>query len=1391
MKNRILSMVLCVLMLASMLNIAVFAVDSDADISVVLVDNSGYGWDADVALDVYVNGEKNATINWTPYVAGDVDGDGTFASADATLLMRYLALWDNLGIDEDKFDDFADVYGDNKVNNKDATIMLRKQAGWEGVELDFAGLKDAEGNPISGAQAQAVTVPEFAHVEIKVVAPEEADLSAYAIEIQDAEGNTIQAATALTAEGAVYAGYPNGEHTDPTYVVMKDFADYFQATYHWNEGENPLTTKVGTTDEGVTYINQEAYQHPGAHLQTWQGDAWADFDVAAWAEDNDIDLSANVYKYVIIKAAHAGNDAKGSVDFSIFPGTEAAVDALTDLIPEVGEIIDPANGIYHGECSSTVTATIDYTYHYYTFDMSDISLWKGDILSLRIDSYDNVTAVTGDNCYIAEVIFSKDGTYAETADPAFPSAPSFDEPAWEGEGTEESPYLIGTADDLLAIGLSTYLGDATYEGVYFKQTATIDLEGKDYQSILNFKGTYDGDGYTICNLDQYRALGYSWPNTARGAGLFGSTDGATLKNIVVRNAVVTTVSAGGGVAAIAGNIKNTTVENCHVYGTTINGVLGEGASGTAVLVGKMSGTSTISQCSVVNSVVNGHAKSWYAGVGGLVGSTSNGAEVDCSIENSYVKDTTVTNNWDEEGMNGLLVGKLDWSDHSNVTNCWATGTVNAANQTANGLVGAGVGSGIRFEGLFNLGAAINGLENSNRVIGKDGDEWTSPIKSNLYALESATVNGKTAAEMFPGPLAGVNCTADQKHGATITADAAVLAETYTAAGWSEDVWAFDGENYPTLKSEEIIKLWAPSKVVFTDLTDYIAADEEGEPMITENTIVTKNDEGVTEITIGYTENNEFWAGDPNVTFDIAAFAADNDLDLAADAYRYIIVKVATVRPQAGKRAATELGIYPTTSETALAGVIVQKVIGSDDHYDYHVYDMVGEDLIDDGNGWTGAIETVRVDPFDNETAFAGMTAYIQEIIFSKDGSYNESADPAYPICAATFEGEGTEEVPYLIADAEDLVALSHMTRIEGNNYAGKYFLQTTDIDMADVKGYVSIGTFSGIYDGAGYTISNLTQNTSDDGVWPNFGGGSGLFGSVENGTIKNLTIDNFQIKGATMGGSAAILVTKTNNVQITNCHVINSTLTTNAGGNGANGSAALVAYLSGESTVDQCSVVDTTVNASANGWMKGTGVLVGKTGQGSGQRNTIKNCYVKNGTLNNTADSDEGFNGLIVGLLDWGDAPVVNNCWATGTVNGNTTAGNGLLGAVIGGGPNVAGIFNLGAAISGGNHTNRVVGKHGDEWSSCALVNVYALDSATTNGKTSAENYPGPLEGVNCTSTTKEGDTIDAAAAVLADTYTAAGWSTDVWSFDGTNYPELIVKLPAADENETPEAPIE
>ena len=106
---------------------------------------------------------------------------------------------------------------------------------------------------------------------------------------------------------------------------------------------------------------------------------------------------------------------------------------------------------------------------------------------------------------------------------------------WQGEGTQESPYIIKTAGDLVTVS-SFFSGSSgtAVEGIsyHFSLQADIDLAGRTWQPIglgVVFRGVFDGNNHTISGLTCSLQEPFSY------AGLFARTDGAVIKNLILED----------------------------------------------------------------------------------------------------------------------------------------------------------------------------------------------------------------------------------------------------------------------------------------------------------------------------------------------------------------------------------------------------------------------------------------------------------------------------------------------------------------------------------------------------------------------------------------------------------------------------------------------------------------------------------------------------------------------------------------------------------------------------------------------------------------------------------------------------------------------------------------
>lgn len=278
-----------------------------------------------------------------------------------------------------------------------------------------------------------------------------------------------------------------------------------------------------------------------------------------------------------------------------------------------------------------------------------------------------------------------------------------------GSGTESSPYLIYTAEQLAYLASSVNSGN-TYYGKYFKLMSSIDLAniewtpiGKGEQSTFSdgyngsrvFSGNFDGNRFTVLNLKVTA-------NTTSFNGLFGVTENATIKNLGVQGAVVG-----------SNNARNYRVKS-------------------GALIGLTEGTS-ISNCFVDNAEVLAYSSSNPSAAGGLIGIIYSS-----SIKNCYANATSISN-----GHAAGLVGGYYGSGVSIIDSCYANGTAtydssvycSSVSQCCAGIVAfVSSSNSLTIRNCF-FNGTINANSSTNSTIAPDGSR-----SNNYYNLVSGRVN---------------------------------------------------------------------------------------------------------------------------------------------------------------------------------------------------------------------------------------------------------------------------------------------------------------------------------------------------------------------------------------------------------------------------------------------------------------------------------------------------------------------------------------------------------------------------------------------------------------------------------------------------------------------------
>ncbi|WP_338397020.1 BspA family leucine-rich repeat surface protein [Persicobacter psychrovividus] len=212
------------------------------------------------------------------------------------------------------------------------------------------------------------------------------------------------------------------------------------------------------------------------------------------------------------------------------------------------------------------------------------------------------------------------------------------------------------------------------------------------------------------------------------------------------------------------------------------------------------------------------------------------------------------------------------------------------------------------------------------------------------------------------------------------------------------------------------------------------------------------------------------------------------------------------------------------------------------------------------------------------------------------------------------EGEGTSENPYVISNLAELRWLSEGIE-EGTSAADRWqgehnhYLLSADIDAFECKewnegkGFLPIGreglSFTGVFDGQNFKISYLRL---DDRYGINYG----LFGEIEDATVKNLAVDHYEVYAdKKVGLIASAIRSEIENVHVQGRYLAKETL------------GGVVGYLGDGSNISLCAATVEMI-----GVPKKVGGVVGEAVDGG----TIRLCQ--------SAGTIPGYN-YIGGLVGW------------------------------------------------------------------------------------------------------------------------------------------------------------
>ena len=413
-------------------------------------------------------------------------------------------------------------------------------------------------------------------------------------------------------------------------------------------------------------------------------------------------------------------------------------------------------------------------------------------------------------------------------------------------------------------------------------------------------------------------------------------------------------------------------------------------------------------------------------------------------------------------------------------------------------------------------------------------------------------------------------------------------------------------------------------------------------------------------------------------------------------YRVRVYPLTLEAPQITKQPADITGVKGVPLQDKLS-VEISDIKQSDVKARYQWYKNTENDTTN-GTLIPGATES----SYEPDIKEAGKTYYYCRIRYQLDARtqkkdktinsafvYSDTACVTVTEAPLPWEGNGTENSPYLLKTASDIEALRDKVNTEGFSFENTYFQLTADITLPtgwkpigvtkdgrkDLKNGENLNAFSGIFDGNNHTV------TVPEGGLP-------LFGYVRNTRIRNLNIYGKKIAGYGLVNNFEGVGLSGTAVEIDNVTLKSGSSTLKSGLLGANKTVSGYSGCSSafEATVRNCTIEkDVVIGYDRNeneigaiaGRMQGTvencvsyADVYGTSYVGGiiGTRdNAMGNCSVIGCKFYGTVKaSGELAGGIAGGGYDDSSAPngckiTINSCSSEGSITGSDKVG-GILG---------------------------------------------------------------------------------------------------------------------------------
>ena len=648
-----------------------------------------------------------------------------------------------------------------------------------------------------------------------------------------------------------------------------------------------------------------------------------------------------------------------------------------------------------------------------------------------------------------------------------------------GSGTEDDPYLIGSAEAFAAITWQNSSG-------YFKLTDNITVTKP---CDATFKGTFDGDGHTVT---------LTLNVTSGNAGLFGETGGgAVIKNLTVDADVTST--AGSNYAATAGLVGkvsgSTTVENCGVTGTASNTSTSSSPVYVGGLIGYLTGNCTVTNSYSQATVSNTNSAS-SSSTGGFLGKTSNYYTL--TVKNCYSSGDVTANKGYAGGFTGYVYCSPSYKHI--YENCYAAGTVTASAGNGFGFAYSYATTGYSFENCYyNNTANSEGCNQKDTTItGRSADELKK-LAGDLgeaYQDDTPNINGgyPILTWQYNDPTATPTVIVT-----VMPADAKLIWDDVEQTGGAEGVY--------TLKDQT------------QGQHTYTVSHEAGDYAAQTGTITVKSSDMTKTFTLALNRHKLTFTGLPadaklivKSGTDTLEAESDGSYAVTNGTYSYTVTKFGYVDAEGTVTVNRADAVQPITM-TRAPSVTVRFTYAKDAAptikvvYAKTQWDKVpmaaeadGSYLLPVGYAYDWTFES---DSYITQTGTVDLTKVAADATETVDVTMSKK--PA---------GTGDAAAPYQITDASQLRWFAQQVNDGRSSICA---VLTKDIDLGDEPwtpiGQYARNAYKGVFDGQGYTIKRLKITGSTSNHY-------GLFGVVGSGTVRNLTVEGtVTVTGSTNASS--------------------------------------------------------------------------------------------------------------------------------------------------------------------------------------------------------------------------------------------------------------------------------